>query len=305
MDLARDVLYRGFYLNNSHFTITSGGAVGTGIAGCILDSCDLSDVDVVQFTEKRSLQDGMDVGDVYLGGRRLRLAGTVYALTKNLLYDTLQQLRATCSPTLAFRSSPGDKGYLPLYYSVPTNRLTDYPSGTIDLMVRAMPKAFQATIQNDHLGSADAKALAITWQATFVMRDPRIMSAAARDYAFNAGGTHTDTGNLVNRGDYHAPLNMLVNVSNAAGTIAVTAGDSVFTITVPSSTGNRTVRYNGEDKILTITENSVEALRMDLLTFTAGKTHPLVPNGSSAYSVSFTGVVVQSNSHMWFWESYA
>lgn len=305
MDISRDVEYRGFLLNDETISIAPGGGIGSGISGCVLDSCDLSDVDVVQFTEKRSLSDGMDAGDVYMGGRRVRMAGTLYAVTKALLFDSLQELRDALSPTLAFRESPGDKGYLPLYFSVPTNRLADYPAGAIALRVLAMPRAFQAIIQKDHIGDDDAAALAVPWQATLVMRDPRIMSAEPQDISFTTGGTHTQTGDLVNRGSYHCPLNMLISVTSAAGTITCQMGGSVFTITVPSSTGARLIRYNGEEKVLTVEEADVEALRMDLLTFQQQTTHPLVPGGTSEFSVTFTGVTVQSGSHLWFWESYA
>lgn len=305
MDISRDVTYRGFKLNDEDLTITAGNGIGSGLSGCILDSADISDVDVVQFTEKRSLQDGMDVGDVYLGARRVRLAGTLYGLTKGLLFDSLQSLRDATSPTLAFRESPAEKGYLPLYYSVPTNRVAEYPTGAIALRVLALPRSFQAIIQRDNIGSDDEDSLAIPWQATFVCKDPRIMAAAPQEYTFTPGAAYTATGDFVNRGSYHAPLNMLVSVGTAAGSIVVNGGGSVFTITVPSSTLSRIIRYNGEEKILTVTENNVEALRMDLLTFQQSTTHPLIPHGTSGYTVTFTGVTINSGSRMWFWESYA
>lgn len=387
MDISRDVTYRGFLLNDATLVITPGGGIGSGVSGCVLDSADLSDFDVVQFTEKRSLQDGLDAGDVYLGARRVRLSGTLYAQTKALLFDKLQELRATLSPTLAYRESPGEKGYLPLYFAVPTNRLADYPAGAISLQVLALPRAFQAIIQRDSIGESDAFPLAIPWQATLVCKDPRVMGASWRDTVFStttivtgataaastnlisssshglvagdsigitslsggagltqgtryyviasgltssafkvstvAGGAEVDItsdatvlsyhkvvvqggDNVIhNRGDYHCPVNMLLAVGPQAGKVYVSVGDSQFTINVPASTGDRIIRYNGTEKILTVEEESIEALRMDLLSFQNLTTHPLIPSGLSDLSVTFVGVVVQSGSHLWFWESYA
>jgi hypothetical protein len=109
----------------------------------------------------------------------------------------------------------------------------------------------------------------------------------------------------VNRGDYHAPLNILLAVGSAAGSASFSVGGSVFTITIPASTGDRIVRYKGEDKVVTFEEAGVETLRMDALTFQSQTTHPVVPGGTSPYSATFTSIVLQDGSHMWFWESFA
>src|SRR5690349_13785718 len=121
--------------------MTGGGGTGTGIEGCIIDSIDFSDVDVVQFLEKRSQQDGMDAGPVELGTRRIRLSGTLYALSRPALYDRLWQLRAALNPVLAQREEPLDKGYRPFYFTVPTENVTDYPDEVIELQVKALPRA--------------------------------------------------------------------------------------------------------------------------------------------------------------------
>lgn len=385
MDLNADVIYRDYVLNDSDIeaNLTSGGGQGTGIVGCSLDSADFSDVDVVQFLEKRSQQDGMDAGDVFLGMRRLRLAGTLYATTRALLYDSLNELRAALAPVLAQREEPLDRGYRPLYFSQPTNRAAEFPSGAIEMRVLAMPRAFQALFQRDQLGGEDDDALAIPWQATFVCKDPTLQGASPQDYEFTAqtlvtgatgqntgdtitkvahglsngnrvrfvtltGGSGlstsityyvvnktTDTfnvsltsggsavainsdysnvtyvlsvttaGDLENRGTYLAPINAIFEVGAASGTISATIGDSVFTITIPASTGTRIIRLNGEDKTLTLEEDGTEAPRYDLLSFSGDTTWPLIDPGTSAYSWTFHGGVLVTGSHFWFYERYA
>jgi hypothetical protein len=305
MDLTQDIIYRSFTLNDSNLesNLTSGGATGSGISGCAVDSADFSDVDVVQFIEKRSQQDGMDAGDVFLGARRLRMAGTLYATTRALLYDQLAALRAALSPVLAQREEPLDRGYRPLYFSVPTNDATNWPLGAIPQRVLALPRAFQAIFNRDQLGGDDGDALAIPWQATFMCKDPTIQGASPQDYSL--ANAATNAGNLTNRGNYIAPLDMLIEVTSASGSISATIGDSVFTITVPSSTGNRIIRFKGEDKVLTVEEDSVEVTRMDLLSFSGSTTWPFIDPGTAAYSITKSGVTIVAGSHFWFYERYA
>lgn len=307
MDLTRDITYRGFLLNDSSVeeNLTGGGYTGNGITGCVVDSVDTSDVDVVQFTEKRSQQDGMEAGVPFLGGRRIRMAGTLYGTTRAALYDALNDLKAAMSPVLAYREEFLDYGYRPLTFSVPTARTDagEYPSGVIDLRMLAMPRAFQATISRDALGGEDTDPLAIPWQATFVCKDPSIQGAEYVDYDLTT--TSPVSGNFVNRGNYLAPLNMLIATGTAAGTIVFSGGGTVFTITVPAASAARVIRFKGEEKVLTVEEDNVEVTRMDLLAFSGDYTWPLIEPGTSAYVVTFNTVTHTTGSIMWFYERYA
>lgn len=308
MDLTQDITYRGFLLNDSTFltNLTGGGTTGSGMTGCIVESADYSDVDVVQHVEKRSQQDGMEAGIPYLGTRRIRMAGTLYGTTRPALYDALADLKAALSPVLAYRDAPLDYGYQPLYFSVPTARTgaSEYPSGVIDLRILAMPRAFQASFIRDAQGGDDTEALAIPWQATFLAKDPTIQGSVYQDYDLT--GSSPKAGNFINRGNYLAPVNMLIAVTSASGTITGSLGDSLFTITVPASTGSRTLRFKGEDKLFTVEEDNVEVPRMELLTFTGDTTWPLVPSGTSAYSLTFSSSAMHgTGSLMWFYERYA
>jgi hypothetical protein len=307
MDLTKNIIYRSFTLNDENIVtnIVAGNGIGGGISGCVVDSVDYSDVDVVQFLEKRSLEDGMDAGDVYKGARRVRMAGTLYGLSRADLYDRWLDLRAALDPVLAQADEPADKGYQPLYFSIPTLDLVNFPSGYRDMRILVMPRAISAMIQKDSLGGDDEDSLAIPWQATFLARDPRITAQTEQDYTFTAGAPHTNSGNLVNRGNHYAVLNMLIEVTSAGGSIAVQAGTSVFTLTVPASTGNRIIRLKGDDKIITVEEGSVEVTSMSMIAFSGSNTWPQVQPGTHGYSVTFTGVTVIAGSHMWFWEHYA
>lgn len=387
MDTTKDIIYRTFKLNDEDITdnITGGGATGTGVAGSVVDSFDLSDVDVVQFVEKRSQRRGSITGEVDEGVRRIRLSGTLYDLTRGLLYDRLFALRKAMNPILAQREEPLDHGYRPFFFSVPTFRTADYPTGFIDLQVKAMPRAFQQLTNRDQMGGEEGDALAVPWQATLVCADPAILSAETVDTVFTAqtavtgvvveadtelftktahglvagdritflaktGGTgitlgtayfviatgltandfkvsltsggaainvtldgtaisyvksRTDTGDLVNRGNMLATLNMTLGVGASGGTIVAAIGDSTFTITVPASTGSRIIRFKGDDGIVTFDEDSVEVLQMSATVFDGDSTYPLIEEGTSPWSITWHGLVLEAGSHMWFYEQYA
>lgn len=243
MDLTRDITYRGFTLNDEDFTanIVPGAGSGKGIVGCVVDSVDFSDVDVIQFIEKRSQQDGMDAGDVFLGTRRIRLAGTLYNVTRRALYDDLATLRAALSPVLAQREEPLDYGYRPLYFSWPTNRLDDYPALAIDLMVKAMPRAFQSMFVRDQLGGEDNQAVAIPWQATFLCRDPSIMAATPVDIT-HSNQTEVTATNATYSDDYINGAHTLVNGNRIRFTTLAGSGTGLALATtyyVVSSSANK------------------------------------------------------------------
>src|SRR6478735_11548853 len=141
MDLTRDIIYRGVSLNEENIVANSDlrPGAGKGIAGCVVDTAQMTDVDVVQYLEKRSQGDGMDSGEPFLGVRRIRLAGTLYDVSRPLVYDRLRDLRAALNPVLAAREEPADMGYRPLYFSWPTSDTVNFgDEGLIDVFVKAM-----------------------------------------------------------------------------------------------------------------------------------------------------------------------
>lgn len=276
-----------------------------GITGCQVDSFDASDVDVTQYTEKRAQQDGIDASNVFFGQRRIRIAGTLYGTTRALFFDKLNDFRVAFNPTLAYRESPADKGYRPMYWSVPTNRTSEFPANEIDQMVMALPHRVQYVIDRDQTGGKDTDPLGMRWQVLMVCKDPSISAQVPQYVAFTP--TINAVGNFTNRGSYHAPLNMLFEVTGAAGIITVAAGGSTFTITVPSSTGNRIIRFKAGDNIITSEESGIEGKVRSWLVFQNNTSWPIVPAGVSPYSVVFSGGIALANSgsQMWFTEEYA
>lgn len=389
MDTTRDITYRAFVLNDEDITenVTGGGADGTGISGCVVDSVQWSDVDVVQWLEKRSQTDGSDAGDVFQGVRRIRMAGTLYATTKLELWDSIWQMRAALNPVLAQREEPLDKGYRPLYFSVPTNDNVNWPEGAIPLMIRALPRGIDHVHGRDNMGGEDINPLAMPWQASFICRDPGIyvqdpvtvdfdtynavvtgatiavtniitkashglvvgdrvtfysltggtglstgvtyyviasgLTSSTFKVSLTSGGTEVDvtvlasaasyvksttfSGSWTNRGTYLGLFEALFVVEQGGGSIVATVGDSAFTITVPASTGERTIRVKQVgNKLLTFEESNDEQLQMSRIAFASDTTWPLVDPGVSSYTVSFHGMAgLGAGGRMWFYEQFA
>jgi len=314
MDLTHDVIYRNFYLNEGDILtfVTTGGGIGTGISGCVIENVDLSDVDVVQFMEKRALQSGMDAGDIYLGARRVRLAGTLYGTTRANLFDRMRMLRSALNPVLAQDDEPDDKGFQPIYFSIPTSDTANYDGGKIDLRILAVCRQLQMDFDRDKLGGDKDDAAALPWRATFIARDPRILSAEPQDFYLGSGSSQTL--DLINRGDFHASINFLIEVSSTgAGTINYSVGGANNTITVPAGAAGRIFRFNSVDNILTYEEGGIQSPRQDLIAFGTKVLYPSVPHATAAptgtphpMTITLTGVTINTtNSHVWLWESYS
>ena len=323
MDLSRPVAYRGLELNDAVPTIATGR-----ITGIQIDDASIGMVPGVGYTEKRSMADGRDASDVFLDGRRIIISGTVFGFDRADAHDRFQELRAALSPTSAYTSSPGSYGFLPLTWDEPTGdtRFLADPGGTIryrHLYANVRPTATpELRIRRDSTGGKTTLGTGFPFQAIFDAKDPRLYIDPPKTADFIDGATG-QTGNWVNRGDYPAPLNvLLVTAAHAGkeGKFSLTVGGSTMNIKLAPSTVQSIYRYDGTLKILTLEENSVEVLRMDLLSFPVESTHPLIPPNppvpaglSSPWS--FSNYVVVDSTHailgllagsrMWFNEAFA
>ena len=150
-DLANlSVTFRSFALNT--VTQVPGVGSGTGLSGCAIDSIDHDGVEIRQFREPLALQNGIDVGGCWLGGRHVIMRGTIYGVSRAAALASLASLRAVCLP------EEGTFGY----YSL---TLTE---GT--LMV--MPQGLRVTWDRHTLGGKATDALAIPWYCAFYAKDP-------------------------------------------------------------------------------------------------------------------------------------
>jgi hypothetical protein len=301
VDLTRPVEYRGVQLNSPVISPTS------PIVGNQIETVDYSEVPGVGYVEKRAAADGYDASDITLGARNVVLIGTCYGANRADLFDRLQALRYAFSPTAAFADEPGDYGYIPLNFEVPTGLLTDWPLGVIPQCIRVRPsRNLGFNIRRDGIGGKDVEGMSIPWQAPRQARDPRIYAQDEREYTTWVGAV-SGSGTFVNRGDYPAPLNIILasNAGDAASTLTLNIAGSTMLLTMPANaTKPQILRYDGVHKVVTLQVDTTVSLRMDLLKFTSAKTHPLVGTGSNPFTWT-RGVAPKAGSRMWFWESWA
>jgi hypothetical protein len=294
--------------------------------GTILEEFDFGRSQGVGYTEKRAQDDGLDASDVYMGSRVVNIVGVTYGSTPGDLHDQLQRVRSVLTPTIAYGFSKPDYGYIPLEFSLPTENDTDFPGGWRRLEFRARPVGQpQFSLRRDagsengvpNNGSFGA---GILWRATLECKDPRmylrpdIWVPADPDTT-----TLPDSGTLKNRGDYPAPLDILLVMpaaTTATSKVVIQAGDANMTILlgkagppVESFPAGTVVRYSGELKVLTVQTPGApgtDVLRMDLLSFQNDTTHPKVPPGSSGYAVTRTAIAAFAHgSRFMYSESYA
>jgi hypothetical protein len=293
MDLERPVRYRypthAFDLN----TVEILGGDGKR-RGVILEEADFGQVQGVGYVEKRAQGDGNDASDVWLSARQIRLRGFVYGETRADAFDRLQDLRSALTPTAAYAASPSQKGYLPLEFDVPTQDFVNFGEGQGDgwrlMQMYARPKGQPAFSVRRDAGSGGNhyKGGAIQWSCDLECKDPRIYLRQQQWVYFNG----SKSGVLTNRGDYPAPLDILLIVASCtvAGTLRVQLGPADLTITVPVSAVQQIFRYSATlGGILTVEANTIEALRMDLLSATSNANRLLVGSPSSSYTLTKTG----------------
>lgn len=301
MDLTQSVFYRGLDLNHIETLVGEGKR-----RGLLLEEADYGSVPGVGYSEKRAQDDGFDSTDVFLGRRTIELQGFVYGENIGDLWDRTQDLRSALTPSAAYLEAPGLDGYLPFQFYVPTVNFTDFVTGYRQCQLNARPidqprfKVRRDTGANGEATSGQA----LAYSARLECKDPRVYLWPMKQENF----TNTESGTTPNRGDYPAPLSFTFTVDAAAGAgnILFEVGGSRMRVTVEDTTAVQIYRYDGDLKVLTVEQNTIEVLRMDLRSFLSNTTYPKVPPGGGAYTITVTGLAGHlTNAYMFWYEAFA
>lgn len=153
-DLTKSVVFRGVELNSMGIIRQDGKPV---LVGSQVDSLDLSRVDVVQFTEKLAMVDGMDYGGAWLGARSIAMTGAVKGANRNAVEDAIDEIDA------AFTIGTGTFGVYVLAY---------YSNGARTISCR--PNGLSVVSRRDTHGGEDSDPLSVLWSATFTAMNPAI-----------------------------------------------------------------------------------------------------------------------------------
>lgn len=310
MDLTRAIVYGGFPLNQVDVTPATDTTPGPLLSGCKVQKVSYGQVEVVGYTEKRALDEGLDASDVFTGRRMVTLEGTLYGVTRGDLFDRKRALQAACHPTLAEALDPENKGFNPLTFSELTNDLDNWPDGVIPMQMRLRATSGVVTAISANSSGDESEAASIPWQVSFMAKDPRVYARERTVVAINStAGTGSFT--LTNRGTFPAPLNILLSIgSNTTHdrTFNMAGGGTDFDIFIAKGSDDIAVRIDGEKKHITRQAGTVEVLRMDLRTAVAD--WPLVYPGDNLFTWTFqkddsTAATLQAGSVVFFRDAFA
>lgn len=307
MDLRRPITYRTLTLNGAE-----GGPGGNQpIDGMRIVRVRYGNVQAVGYKEKRALDDGLDASDTYLAGRDLTIMGEVFGQNKARLFDSLDLLRLKFTATDAYAESPATRGYLPLAFSQPTEKILYYPSGFVDRVLNVRPVAQpEHDIEFGPLGGNDSRGFVVPYVSHLEARDPRFYAPTEVSTALD-GAAGTVSGTLTNRGNYPTPLNFTFFRAAADSAESVhhfTGMGTDMEVTIPAGGVNRSVLIDSKDKVCLYVQGSSTTLRMDLVEFNAGTTWPRVPptpEGDSPAGWTLVRQKLSSPSRMFFIEAWA
>ena len=271
-------LRTGFELNDA--VMSSGSLVG-----CRLDSIVNQPIQGVGYVEKRARGDGYDSVDVYLGSARLRLSGMIFGSNRGDTYDRLADLRAAFTPTLAYDDDSENSGYIPLYYTRPTNRTSDYETGKIDLFINVRPLTVpQIVITSDNSGGyKDTEGFAISWVVDVEAKDPRSYSVIEK--TIDLSTEFMGEGTFNNIGNYPAPIEFrLYADANSPAIFYFQCDGSNIAIEVPFLDGDPcSVTLDPWKNVVILSYSINELLRMDLFTSNGEKPFPQAQANGGGY----------------------
>lgn len=313
IDTTAPIAYRGLDLNDAELIGESliGNAVSRILPGAVAG---------VGYTEKKAAGDGLNASDVWQAGRMMSMTVVTYAASLGDLSDRMQANVAALTPRSAYVESPGDLGFLPLQFWVPTARVgnmvinatqvAQWPTGEIECFVRARPRSQpEYVIDRDSVGGDGNDPHAIQWNVVFECIDPRIYISPRIDTNIEDTGAGDATYTLYNRGTYPTPLNIELVIPAAAGghVVAITGAGTDMTLTIPThATLERVVRVSSTDQIVTSQlAGGEQTLALSYLNTVANRVWPSIePAGYAAVRV-VNNKTLDTGSLIWYYEALA
>jgi hypothetical protein len=283
----------------------------------------------VGYTDKRAVDDGIDVGDAYLTGRQIDISCAVFGSTLADFHSKIQELSDTMR--INPRYYDNSYGFRELKFSQATIDTTNYTSGFADLRCVVRPMSVPNIIYNqaasiDHSVSTSAtRGFSATVNLSFMAREPYRFRQTERDISISVGTSTavTATTTLPNIGTAFArPIIEVIHPSTS--TAGVTISSITFTI------DSKTVKVNNLvfDPKTTTSETRwfidfdthavyrgvrstaggpyVQSLRLDVidLTFFQFGTILAKDDGTTTISVKYTGTARPDTIQCKYYEAY-
>ena len=282
MNLGASVTYNGLSLNT--VTTQSGGLPMSGYA---VEKFQPLPPPPTEYLEKRALTDGLDAGDVFLGGRTFMLIVTAYGTSAGDFWDKAQDLITGFTPTIAYTADSTNRGFLAFDFTQPTAdtatwSAASFPDG-IPMRYYVRPEASPTfLIERDKDGGSSTNPMAKTFDIRLLARDPRKYYQTLQSTSLSVAGS---TSTITYRGDYPSPAILTFSLSatgHSAFTIVVDGISNVINLS-SVSTGDFTLDY-GRRYFYSSTDTS----EMDLISSIGGWADVSV--GSTVSLLNTTGI---------------
>lgn len=163
-DLTLPIVFRGVTLNTIGDSLIDGQTI---IIGNEVLSFDLSDLEIRQFTEPLALTDGIDVGGLWLGARKVVLTGIVYDKTRGETYDRIAALENIFLP------QSGTFGF----YNLTWYTISGAASTAALKTLSVRPNGLRYRVEGQRYGTlnnASNVPIAVPWSVTMFAKSPSI-----------------------------------------------------------------------------------------------------------------------------------
>lgn len=225
MDFTKSISFVSLNLNSVTVSPT-----GAPLSGYTVDKFEAEPPPPVAYLEKRSLVDGLDAGDVYLGGRNFSMVVTAYGTSPGDFWDKAQALIFACTPTNLYNptitAGPQQHGFFPLTFFQPTAKVSQWPTSAypngipMAYYVRPTGPAFRLERHKD--AALSGEGLSKSFEVRLVARDPRKIHTTRQTVTITTVGQQLTTTQY--RGDYPAFPVVYVSITSA--------GSSAFTLDI-------------------------------------------------------------------------
>jgi hypothetical protein len=171
------------------------------------------------YVDKRAVDDGLDFGDAYLGGRQIMVVVGVFGSSLGDYHSKVQALEDVMR--LNPRYFDSSFGFRTLYWSQPTIDTTNYTSGLAALQMVVRPTGIPSvTYNSSHSIGTDSRGFAGQMQLNFVSPEPYKYRQTEKTISISIGSvaSATATTTLANIGK--VPLQPIFEIIHPTSTTA-------------------------------------------------------------------------------------
>lgn len=275
MDLSAAIVYNGLT------ALPPSASPSAPKSGVEFESVDISDITTDAYMDRRALQDGADVSDVYLGMRSVRIQGAAFGTSKGHAFDQLQAVLHAFSPTIAYNADTANRGFLAFQFQQTTISTSVWTAGYVPMQFYLRPLSPpRYTINRAATADTRGRGFSVPFTAQLVARDPRKYAQTAQSVSISTATSP----NVPHRGDY--PTLPIITMT------ITSAGSSAFTVFVDGTSVNVNLSTvtSGVLSLDYSTRMLTDANGVSYQSLVAGNFTPVRAGGVQIYVTTMTGL---------------